>query len=110
RLDRRVETRNVVDALRRKDGNAFAATCGLLHARTDCLQPGPELSPSHLVGMHLGCAAVVEVAIRRRVPTFAMLRSIRDISVAPGGSTTSPCASRQSSICSSPRPSITESL
>jgi hypothetical protein len=77
RLVRRVETRDVVDALRRKDCNPLTATCGLLHARTDGLQPG-ELSPGHLVGAHLRRAGAIQIAMCRRVT------DVRDIAVDEG--------------------------
>ncbi len=47
RLDRRVEPGDIVDALRREDRDALAATRGLLHARTDGVQPDTELGPGH---------------------------------------------------------------
>ena len=75
RLDRRVETGDIVDALRREDRNPLAATGGLLHARTDGLQPDPELGPGHFLGVPVGRAGVVQVAIRRRVT------DIRDVAV-----------------------------
>ena len=47
-LDRCIETGDVLDALRREDGDPVAETRELLHARTDSLQSDTEFGPGHL--------------------------------------------------------------